>query len=291
MEPGSPAKDHQYPVASLTAALIMNRSRLTPSMASLLGGSVALLVMLLAGVADAQGPCCSALGRLSGMVQPTLVTPPAPGNLGDWKGKFVAEAARVRDQICITNKDRQAQKLLDALVKRVQSLTYTSPGATSYEPMLERRKKFAGIMNDLDDSKRAAACPGVAAAPVVTCKTGEQPNPVPGDPARQQVVDGIQTALKQIVDEEVAGKTPAEANRILERYKVVKDAWDKVKTASCLPPQIPQALRDYATEKSASKDTADECNTLCKVTTDWVRKLTSDAQAKFFMDKCLGSCR
>lgn len=253
--------------------------------------AVALLLMPLAGVADAQGPCCSALGRLSTMVQPSMSDPPKPGNLGDWKAKFAAEAARVRDKVCITRKDQKAQKLLDALVKRVQSLTYIAPGTTSYQPVLARRQKFAGILNDLDEVKEAAGCAGVAAAPVVPCKTGQQPNPVPGDPARKQAVEGLQKALEQLVDEEVAGKTPAEVKKIRDRYLVVKDAWDKAKTASCLPPEIPQALADYANEKRARKDTADECNTLCKVTTDWVRELTSDAQAKFFMDKCLGTCR
>lgn len=252
--------------------------------------AAALLLMPLAGVAHAQGPCCSALDRLSGMV-PKFANIPEPGNLGNWKAKFAGEAARVRAQICITRKDQKAHELLEALVKRVQALTYIQPGTTRYEGMTARRQKFARLMIDLDEMKKSARCAGVAAAPVVPCKTGQRPNPVPADPARKQAVEGLQKALEQLVDEEVAGKTPAEVKKIRDRYLVVKDAWDKAKTASCLPPEIPQALADYAGEKSARRDTADECNTLCKVTTDWVRELTSDAQAKFFMDKCLGTCR
>lgn len=117
--------------------------------------------------------------------------------------------------------------------------------------------------------------------------------------AYDQVTDGIKSALKEL--EDTAGQIEGTGGTGAQQYKDIQgrigklrellDVWNRIKAASCLPPEIMQLLRRLATEKKAGSEHKATCTELCAATADWYVKISGlAAQRGTFFKACSLAC-
>ncbi len=272
------------------------------------------LLVALAHDVRAQNACCVALANAEKTADQAMRQPPAPGNLGGWKGQFAAQLDQIRRQLCL---NRDAQKQLDALIQSVNKVTYLDGNNPQYVPLLKRQLKFSGILVDLGKLKAASGCGGAPSAAgsrptevskssgrVSTsagiCKAGEQSKAPGDDEAADFMLKGIKDAIKELEDKarELEGPGRPISHQLddikgrIAKLKQAKGYWDQIKAASCLPPDVLSTMRAVAADIRASGHSG-YCPQMCDALGKWFEKLVGrekSLERKLFMEDCMGRC-
>ncbi len=117
--------------------------------------------------------------------------------------------------------------------------------------------------------------------------------------AYDQVTGGLDAALKELESTaetiEGQGGTGAQQYKDIQgriaKLKELLDVWNRMKAASCLPPEILQLLRRLAEEKRAGHEHKATCTELCGATADWYVKISGlAAQRGTFFKACTLAC-
>jgi hypothetical protein len=94
---------------------------------------------------------------------------------------------------------------------------------------------------------------------------------------------------------EGTGRTGAQQYKDIQgrigKLRELLDVWNRIKAASCLPPEIMRLLRRLATEKKAGSEHKATCTELCAATADWYVKISGlAAQRGTFFKACSLAC-
>jgi hypothetical protein len=127
-------------------------------------------------------------------------------------------------------------------------------------------------------------------------QAGNQP---PSSDSYDLVADGIESALDQLQD--AAGDIEGTGGTGAQQYKDIQgeisklrkllDVWGKMKSASCLPPEVEQLLRQLARQKRAGTEYEATCTELCAATADWYVEISGLApQRGTFFKACSLAC-
>jgi hypothetical protein len=230
---------------------------------------------------------CGAIGEASRTVRGALDSDAQfpTANFDAWKQRLLRQIKTIAGMLC---DDAEKQKIVDNLVSTLEGLTYG--GGT---PTLAQKQVLARLDLDLA-SVQSGLCASNAGG---TCPGGSRPKTTDDDAALEQVTGGIEAAIAQLKEEaeriEGAGSTAAqqieEIRGKIAKLQRYKGFWDKVRAASCIPPEIPQLIRQIL-----AGDRDNWCPNLCAKTADWLISINPGpepgAQRQMFFVLCTNQC-
>jgi hypothetical protein len=244
---------------------------------------------------EVQGRCGAlqaaraAVGRLLAAYYATPGVQSWPGIVAANKESIIEKMRVARRKMC---NDAAAQSTLDTLISEIQSLD-ASQASTAAE-VVSQARHFASADIALGQF-HTGNCTAPPEDPLETCPPETQEIDPETNEALDQVVSGINDAIKQLIDETAElDRNSERASNLwgkIDKLQKAKGFWEQIKAASCLPPGIAQWLRVYVEEARSRQDTTDTCNTLCRDTAAWIASMTGSSIHQWFsMESCLAAC-
>jgi hypothetical protein len=225
---------------------------------------------------------------ISNMIDLNFHTPTAD----EWK-KLLAEnkAALIRHLENLRRSfcdDKATQAAIDEMLNSLNTLNPES--SYSEGQLLQERLKIARI--DL----------GLKELGNKECKSiGNQKDKITCPPGSSTKDATAEDALKEYLTDKLkeAGEVITEDTKLGDRMEKLSKGqkywgyWKQIMAATCISPELMQALQQYIrAKKIPGEDLSDECTTLCAKSADWYAELTGDPRLKReFMIACWNQCR
>ncbi len=232
-------------------------------------------------VATAQDP-------ISNMIDLNLHTP----TVDEWKKLLVKNKPTLTRHLESLRRsycdDEPAQSKIDEMLNSLKNLNPESSYAEGQ--VLQERLKIARIDLNLTELGNKE------------CKSNnDNKNNITCPPDSKTKDAATEDALKEFLTDKLKeeGEIITEGTKlgdVMEKYSKGKKYWgywQQIMAATCISPELMQALQQYVrAKKIPGEDLSDECTTLCAKTADWYAELTGDPRLKReFMIACWNQCR